>query len=219
MKQISIAIDGPAGAGKSSVAKIVAKRLGYTYLDTGAMYRAFTWYMQQHDAACTDDEKIKALLETADIRMQGSTVKVNGTDVTAAIRSAEVSAYVSRVAAIKAVREKLADWQRAIAKDGAVILDGRDIGTVVLPNAELKIFLTASSKSRAMRRWKEVQGQGGTTTFEEIQQNIEERDTLDSQREESPLRQAEDAILLDNSELNLEQTAEKILDLVKGKLV
>lgn len=216
MKAITIAIDGPAGAGKSSVAKIAAKKLGYTYLDTGAMYRAFTWYMQEQGVTCEETEKVQDLLRQVTIHLQGTKVTVNGKDVTDAIRSQKVSVYVSQVAALKEVRATLATWQKEIAKEGGVIVDGRDIGTVVLPNAELKLFLTASVEARALRRWKEMKEKGDLLSLEEIKANIEARDKQDTERKESPLRKAADAIVLDNSAWTLEETADRILTLAKG---
>lgn len=214
VRKISIAIDGPAGAGKSSVAKLVANRLNYLYIDTGAMYRAFTWALLQRHIDIDDTAAVRALVENITIRLEaGPTlcrVYVDGQEVTNEIRKPEISAHVSPVAALAVVREKLVQLQREMAAPGGVILDGRDIGTVVLPKADLKVYLTASVEARAKRRWLELKAKGDKESLEEIAANIECRDRMDSQRSVSPLRQAEDAILVDNSELTLPETAELI---------
>lgn len=221
MERLTVAIDGPAGAGKSSAARLVAKRLGYLYIDTGAMYRAFTWAMLQEKIDIGDAEAVRALTERIDIRLElledKCRVFVGEREVTDAIRTQDISSRVSSVSALAVVREKLVQLQRNMAEGGGVILDGRDIGTVVLPKADLKIFLTASVESRARRRYLEVQAKGGTETLEDIAASIASRDDMDSHRAVSPLRQADDAILLDNSELNLEETADAITDLIQQR--
>lgn len=221
MGKLTVAIDGPAGAGKSSVSRLVAKRLHYLYIDTGAMYRAFTWAMQHEHIDIEDGAAVQALTERIDIRLEpledACRVFVGTTEVTEAIRTQDVSSCVSSVSALAVVREKLVQLQRNMAKGGGVILDGRDIGTVVLPQADLKIFLTASVASRARRRYLEVQAKGGTETLEDIAASIAARDDMDSHRAVSPLKQADDAILLDNSELNLEETADVITDLIQQR--
>lgn len=221
MERLTVAIDGPAGAGKSSAARLVAKRLGYLYIDTGAMYRAFTWAMLQEHIDIEDAEAVRALTERVDIWLEPLEDKcrvfVGETEVTDAIRTQDISSRVSSVSALAVVREKLVQLQRNMAEGGGVILDGRDIGTVVLPKADLKIFLTASVESRARRRYLEVQAKGGTETLEDIAASIASRDDMDSHRAVSPLRQADDAILLDNSELNLEETADAITDLIQQR--
>lgn len=221
MERLTVAIDGPAGAGKSSAARLVAKRLGYLYIDTGAMYRAFTWAMLQEKIDIGDAEAVRALTERIDIRLEPLEDKyrvfVGEREVTDAIRTQDISSRVSSVSALAVVREKLVQLQRNMAEGGGVILDGRDIGTVVLPKADLKIFLTASVESRARRRYLEVQAKGGTETLEDIAASIASRDDMDSHRAVSPLRQADDAILLDNSELNLEETADAITDLIQQR--
>ena len=221
MKKITVAIDGPAGAGKSSVAKLVANRLNYLYIDTGAMYRAFTWAMLEHHIDIHDEIAVKALVDTAQIRLEPVAdrcfVYVDDHDVTDAIREPAVSSHVSPVATLAVVREKLVQLQRDMAKSGGVILDGRDIGTVVLPQADLKIYLTASVESRARRRWLEQKEKGGTETLADIAANIASRDDIDSHRAVSPLKQAADAVLLDNSELDLEQTAGLIISMIEAK--
>lgn len=221
MERLTVAIDGPAGAGKSSAARLVAKRLRYLYIDTGAMYRAFTWAMLQEGIDIGDEAAVKSLTERIDIRLvpleDKCRVFVGETEVTDAIRTQDISSRVSSVSALAVVREKLVQLQRNMAEGGGVILDGRDIGTVVLPKADLKIFLTASVESRARRRYLEVQAKGGTETLEDIAASIASRDDMDSHRSVSPLRQADDAILLDNSELNLEETADAITDLIRRR--
>ena len=220
MKKISVAIDGPAGAGKSSVAKAVAKRAGYLYLDTGAMYRALTWAVLQANVDLADEKALKSLINTAEIHMEpGETdrVFVNGTDVTAPIRSTEVTAHVSAVAALPAVREKLVDLQRQIAARGGVILDGRDIGTIVLPKAELKVFLTASVEARAARRCAQLAEKGENVSLEKVKADIAARDKADSERRVSPLCEADDAVHVDNSRLTAEETADLLYKLIKER--
>lgn len=220
MKPMTVAIDGPAGAGKSSVAKVLASRLHYTYIDTGAMYRAITWALLQDHVDITDTEAVRKCLEAVTIRLMPEPdicrVYVNETEVTEAIRKADIASHVSAVAALAVVREKLVQLQRDLAKGGNVVLDGRDIGTVVLPDADVKIFLTASVASRAKRRYNELSAQGSTASLADIAASIEARDYTDSHRAISPLRQADDAVLLDNSELTLEGTAEAIIQIIRS---
>ncbi len=217
MGKISVAIDGPAGAGKSSVARIAAERTGYVYLDTGAMYRAFTWALLRARTDLDDAAAVQRIVETTEITAERDGVFVNGTDVTASIREPAVSGHVSAVAALAPVREKLVQLQRKTASTGGVILDGRDIGTVVLPDAELKVFLTASIASRAKRRWLELRAKGGTESLAEIEANIAARDKMDSEREISPLREAADAVHIDNSDMDLEETADLLCRLIKER--
>lgn len=217
MGKISVAIDGPAGAGKSSVARIAAERTGYVYLDTGAMYRAFTWAFLRSRTDLDDAAAVQRIVETTEITAERDGVFVNGTDVTASIREPAVSGHVSAVAALAPVREKLVQLQRKTASTGGVILDGRDIGTVVLPDAELKVFLTASIASRAKRRWLELRAKGGTESLAEIEANIAARDKMDSEREISPLREAADAVHIDNSDMDLEETADLLCRLIKER--
>ena len=215
MKRV-IAIDGPAGAGKSTVAKIVAEKLGYTYIDTGAMYRAVAWKTLQQSSEATDEAILRAV-EGIDVRLactdSGTRVTVDGTDVTAEIRTPEVTHIVSRVAALGPVREKMVELQRAMAADGAVVMDGRDIGTNVLPNADVKIFLTASVEERARRRYDEMKEKGYAVDFDDLKKEIASRDKQDSEREISPLRQAEDAILLDSTALSIDAVVARIMEL------
>lgn len=221
MRKLTVAIDGPAGAGKSSVAKVLANRVHYLYIDTGAMYRAFTWAVLEKGIDLSDEKAVRDLVDTIDIRLEPQAdlcrVYVSSTEVTEAIRTQRVSSHVSAVAALAVVREKLVKLQQAMAQEGGVILDGRDIGTVVLPQADLKIFLTASVDSRARRRYLEVQAKGGSETYEDIAASIAARDDMDSHRAVSPLKKADDAIVVDNSDLDLEQTADVILGLMKER--
>ena len=213
-----IAIDGPAGAGKSTVAKLVAEKLGYTYIDTGAMYRAVAWKTLQHSKEATDEDILRAV-QDIDVRLacteSGTRVTVDGTDVTREIRTPEVTHIVSRVAALGPVREKMVELQRAMASDGAVVMDGRDIGTNVLPNADVKIFLTASVEERARRRYDEMKEKGYAVDFDKLKQEIASRDKQDSERAISPLRQAEDAVLLDSTSLTIDEVVTRILKLLE----
>lgn len=215
MKRV-IAIDGPAGAGKSTVAKIVAEKLGYTYIDTGAMYRGVAWKTLRDDKDAPDEAILRAV-QGIDVRLacteRGTRVTVDGTDVTAEIRTPEVTHIVSRVAALGPVREKMVELQRAMAADGAVVMDGRDIGTNVLPNADVKIFLTASVEERARRRYDEMVAKGYAVDFDELKDEIAARDKQDSERAISPLRQAEDAVLLDSTALSIDEVVARILEL------
>jgi len=221
MRKITVAIDGPAGAGKSSAAKLAAARLRYLYIDTGAMYRAVTWAVLTERIDIDDAAAVKRLTDALQIRLEPGPhlcrVYVGETEVTETIRTPYVSSHVSSVAALAVVREKLVQLQREMAASGGVILDGRDIGTVVLPQADLKIYLTASVASRARRRFLEMHASGSTETLEAVQRSIAARDDMDSHRELSPLRRAEDAILIDNSELNLDETADVITDLIRAR--
>ena len=217
MKKI-IAVDGPAGAGKSTVSKIVATRLGYTYIDTGAMYRAVALKCNEECAmrnAQLDEELMVKVASDIDIKLDESgKVFLDGRDVTKEIRTPEVSRGASDVAKFGVVRKKLTELQREMATQGKVIMDGRDIGTQVLPNADLKIFLTASVEERARRRFEELKEKNFVADFEQIKKEISLRDKQDSEREIAPLAQAEDAILLDSTNLTIEQVVEKILQLV-----
>ncbi len=210
-----VAIDGPAGAGKSTVAQLAAKKLGYTYIDTGAMYRAVAWKVLQQQEVT--DERILEVIRDIDVDLHyakgKTTVTVDGEDVSAAIRTPEVSAVVSRVAALGPVRTKMVDLQRKMAKRGAVLMDGRDIATNVLPHADVKIFLTASIEERARRRWKEMKEKGYDIALETLKKDIAARDKADSEREISPLVQADDAVLLDTTGLSIDEVVARILNL------
>ena len=221
-KHFTIAIDGPAGAGKSSVAKAAAKELGAIYLDTGAMYLAVGLYMLRNGVDPKDSETVAARAHEAkvDIRyVEGSQhVYLLGEDVSAAIRENEVSAAASGVSAVPLVRQILVARQQEIAREQSVVMDGRDIGTKVLPDATLKIFLTASAEERAKRRFKELSGKGTPVPYEQLLQEINQRDWDDRPRAASPLVQAEDAILLDTSSMTQEEATEAILSLMKERM-
>ena len=218
MKRFSVAIDGPAGAGKSTLAKAAAARLGFVYVDTGAIYRTVGLAARNAGVDKADSEGIKALLTglQVDIRYENGVQKMylNGGDVTREIRSPEISAYASYVSAIPEVRAFLMEMQRRLAREHDVIMDGRDIGTVVLPEAGLKIFLTASAEKRAMRRFRELQEKNPAITFEEVLSDMTARDAKDSQRETAPLKAAEDAVLVDTSDLSLEESVELIVNMI-----
>lgn len=215
----NVAIDGPAGAGKSTIAKRVAKEKNYIYVDTGAMYRAMALYLIRQKIAPTDAEAISKACTLADISIQyqdgEQVVILNGENVNAYLRTEEVGNMASYSSAVPAVREKLVELQRKLAKTADVVMDGRDIGTVVLPDADVKIYLTASTHTRAKRRYLELIEKGQTADMEQIEQDIIERDYRDMHREHSPLRQAEDAVLLDSSDLTIEAVVERILDLCR----
>ena len=215
MKKLVVAIDGPAGAGKSTVAQMAAKELGFTYIDTGAMYRAVAWKSLQQGKTVTDaliNDVVKDIDIVLDYKEGKTRVFVDGTEVTSEIRTPEVTAIVSQVAALGPVRERLTDLQRKMATQGSVIMDGRDIATNVLPNADIKIFLTASIEERADRRYKEMKAKGYDVDLKKLQEEIAARDKADSEREISPLVQAEDAELLDTSDMSIEEVVKAILD-------
>ena len=221
-KNIQIAIDGPAGAGKSTIAKIVAEKLGYTYIDTGAMYRAVTYKALRTGIQLENAEALETMLRATDIRLQpsneGQLVFLDGEDVSSPIRSNEVTANVSQVAAHANIRAILVAMQQALAAQGAVVMDGRDIATHVLPGAELKIFMSASVEERARRRQIDNEKRGIPSTFKSLVEEIALRDKKDSEREASPLIQAEDALLLDTTELSIDEAAEAILRLAQEKM-
>lgn len=220
--KIAVAVDGPAGAGKSSISKIVAKKLGYLYIDTGAMYRSVTWAVFHNHIDVNNQKAVEALLPELDLTMEASDdsckVFIAGQDVTDFIRTPQVNNAVSIVASYKGVRQYLVERQRLMAEAGGVILDGRDIGSVVLPNAELKIYLTASVEARAMRRYLEVKGTVNEQTLEDIKDSVMQRDDMDKNRKESPLIQVEDAVLVDSSEMTFDETVEHILHLVQERI-
>lgn len=209
-KTFSIAIDGPAGAGKSSVAKALAKALDAMYLDTGAMYRAFGLALLRMGVDVTDPAAVAAHAGNTDISVDyvdgGQRIYIGGEDVTGAIRSPEVSAAASLTSAVPEVREEMVALQRRIAEGHNVIMDGRDIGTVVLPNATLKVYLTASAEERARRRCRELAEKGAPQPYEQVLREIEERDWRDTHREASPLKAAEDAVIVDTSDMSLDES-------------
>ena len=217
--KLQIAIDGPASAGKSTVAKLVAKKLGYVYCDTGAMYRATTYAAKKNHVAYDDDQGLKEMLEKTEIRFVPAEpeqkVFVNETEVTKTIRLPEIANNVSTVSAQKSVRADLTERQRMIAEQGGIVMDGRDIGTTVLPNAEVKIFLVASVHERAVRRFKENVEKGIDTPLDVLEKEIEERDYKDSHRKISPLTQAKDSVLVDTTSLSIEEVVAKIMEIIE----
>lgn len=221
MKKIQVAIDGPASAGKSTVAKIVAKKLHFIYCDTGAMYRSVTFAALKNHVKLNDDQALKELLKTIEIRFVPAEpeqrVFVNDEEVTQAIRTPEITNNVSLVSAQPSVRAELTKRQQEIAEAGGIVMDGRDIGTTVLPNAEVKIFLVASVHERAVRRFKENQTKGIDTPLDVLEKEIEERDYKDSHREISPLTQAKDAVLVDTTSLTIDQVVDRILEIINQK--
>ncbi|MGE9971295.1 (d)CMP kinase [Candidatus Pseudoscillospira sp. SGI.172] len=223
MKYRSIAVDGPSGAGKSTMARMVARALGFLYVDTGAIYRTLALFALREGAAPADAQAVAGLLPRAGIRMGygedgGQRMYLNGEDVTEAIRTPEVSAAASQVSAHPQVRAFLLDMQRDLAKTGNVIMDGRDIGTVVLPDADVKIFLTASAEDRARRRLAELLERGEQIRFDTVLSDITERDRRDSTRSAAPLRQAEDALLVDTTDKSLEESFALLLQTIQEKL-
>ena len=219
----SVAIDGPSGAGKSTLAKAIAARLGFYYVDTGAIYRTVGLYVARQGGDCARPADVVPRLPEIHIGLEYGEdglqrMILNGEDVTSAIRENAVSQYASQVSAIPAVRDFLLEMQRDLAKNSSVVMDGRDIGTVVLPNADLKIFLTASVDQRALRRWRELQEKGDDTPLEIVREQIVQRDYADIHREIAPLRQAGDAVVLDTSDLDLEESIQALYHIVKERI-
>ena len=220
---IAVAIDGPAGAGKSSVARSAAKKLGYLYADTGALYRAVGLYMQEHGVNFTCPEDIAAVAQQGEITVElafqpdGQHVFLCGDDVTGKIRTPEVSMAASRVSAVPAVRKLLFQLQRDMALKNNVLMDGRDIGTVVLPDAQVKVFLTASPEERALRRGAELQEKGTPAEYGTVLQEIRQRDEQDMNREIAPLKAAPDAVLLDTSELSFDEVVDRLVAIIREK--
>lgn len=216
---MNIAIDGPAGAGKSTIAKKLAKDLGYIYVDTGAMYRAMAYYFMQNHIAADDTEKIAKACESVDISIEyvdgEQCVLLNGENVNGVIRNEEVGNMASATSVYPVVREKLVNLQQKLAQKADVIMDGRDIGTVVLPNADVKIYLTASSAVRAKRRYDELVAKGQECDLDAIEKDIIDRDYRDMHRETSPLRQAEDAVLLDTSDLDIDGVVDAMKEIIR----
>lgn len=217
MKKINIAIDGPAGAGKSTISKLLASQLGYIHIDTGAMYRAVGLKVLRNNISPHDSRKIVEILNSTDIQIKlldgKQLVFLDGEDVTEKIRQPEVSMYASDVSKIREVRERLVKMQQDLAKQKGVIMDGRDIGTHVLPNAELKIFLTATAEERAKRRFLELKQKGYDVDYYQLLDEIKKRDQNDMTREFAPLRIAEDAIVIDSTSLSIEEVLQKVLEL------
>ena len=218
---INIAIDGPAGAGKSTIARRVAKELSFIYVDTGAMYRAMALYLLRKEVNKDDTEQIGNICQDAEISIEYQNgeqiVLLNDENVNSYLRTEEVGNMASVSSAVPRVREKLLSLQRKLARDMSVVMDGRDIGTTILPDADVKIYLTASSLTRAKRRYLELQEKGTVCNLDEIQKDIEERDQRDMNREISPLRQAEDAVLVDSSDLTIQQVVDRILQIFRSK--
>ncbi|WP_339249966.1 (d)CMP kinase [Sporosarcina sp. FSL W8-0480] len=221
-KGIIIAIDGPAAAGKSTIAKRIAQKLGYTYIDTGAMYRALTHKAIKSDINMGSDKDLADLLEHTEIVLvpveNGQAVWIDGVDCTEEIRSQEVTANVSEVAAHTTVRHLMVEKQRELAEGTGVVMDGRDIGTAVLPNAELKVFMTASVDERAERRFIENGKRGIHVPLAQLKEEIEKRDRADSERELSPLKMAEDAVLVDTTSMSIEEVANKVIELAEKRM-
>ena len=213
------AIDGPAGAGKSTIAKRIARRLGYIYVDTGAMYRAMAYYLIQNQVDAADQEAIAAACQHADISIcyqdGEQVVLLNGENVNAYLRTEAVGNMASVSSVVPEVRKKLVELQQKLARETDVVMDGRDIGTVVLPDADVKVYLTASVETRAKRRFLELQEKGESADLAKIAADIEDRDYRDMHRDISPLRQAEDATLVDSSDMTIEQVVERILELCR----
>ena len=205
MKNLIVAIDGPAGSGKSTIAKLVAKKFNFTYIDTGAMYRMITLYLLENNISFDNLDKIQKILNEINLDMKEDKFFLNNVDVSLKIREEIINENVSKVASIKAVRENLVNLQRKIASDKNVILDGRDIGTVVFPNAQVKIFLVASAEERARRRYNEFMEKKVEITYDEVLKSLKERDHLDSTRKESPLVKASDALELDTTNLKIDE--------------
>ena len=219
MKNIKIAIDGPAAAGKSTVAQLVAKQLNFVYIDTGAMYRAVTVYCLWNDTDCRDEQKVASVLDNINITLYPDhSISLNDRDVTKEIRSTIVNENVSYIAANKEVRYFLVKQQRKIAENVSVVMDGRDIGTYVLPNADVKIFQIASVDTRAKRRYLENIQKGIPCSLESITKELEKRDYIDSHRELAPLKKADDAISLDTSNMTIEEVVNAIMDIIYRKV-
>ena len=219
---MKIALDGPSGAGKSTVAKALAKKLGIIYVDTGALYRTVGLYVRNQGVEKDDEEKVISLLPEINLGMEfingEQIVTLNGTNVGDTIRTGEIAMYASRVSAIPEVRGFLLETQRKIARENSVVMDGRDIGTVILPDAEVKIFMVASPEARAKRRYLELIAKGESCTLESVLEDIKTRDHNDSTRKTAPAIPADDAVMLDNSDLDIEGTVNAVIDIIKTKV-
>jgi cytidylate kinase len=222
VKKLIVAIDGPAGAGKSTVAKRLAKELGYTYMDTGAMYRAFAWKARQGGVDLEDEEKLREVLRRTNVELldrEGTPrVLLDGRDVTSEIRTPELSQWASKISALGPVRERMVELQRAMGARGGMVVEGRDIGTVVFPQAEVKIFLTAGPEERAKRRFAELQSQGKQVSLDETMEEMKERDRRDQERALAPLRRAEDAVAIDSTAYGVDEVMERIMREIKNKM-
>ena len=222
MKRFAIAVDGPAGSGKSTVAKMVARKLGIIYVDTGAMYRTVALHCMRENIPLEEETAVVAALDGLNMRIQpeaeGQRIFLNGEDVTTKIRTAEIGKGASIVGAYQKVRERMVELQQEMAKEHSVIMDGRDIGTVVLPKAEVKIYLDAGVEERARRRVGELEAKGETADFEEIKKMIVQRDYNDMNREHSPLKKAEDAVSLDSTGMGVEEVLQAILDITAERV-
>lgn len=222
MSTIRVAIDGPSGAGKSTLARAAAAALGFLYVDTGAIYRTVGLSVRDRDVDPGDEAAVAAMLPALRVELRydetgGQRMLLNGRDVSQEIRLPEISRYASAVSALPVVRAYLMETQRKLARENNVVMDGRDIGTVVLPDAEVKVFLTASARVRAERRCRELEERGTPQPFEEVLRDIEDRDFRDTHREAAPLRQAEDAVLLDTSERNFQESLEALLEIIRER--
>jgi cytidylate kinase len=222
VKKLTVAIDGPAGAGKSTVAKRLAKDLGYTYMDTGAMYRAFAWKVRQGGIDLDDERRLREVLRQTNVELlddAGSPrVLLDGRDVSSEIRTPELSQWASKISALKPVRERMVELQRAMGARGGVVAEGRDIGTVVFPQAEVKVFLTAGPEERAQRRFAELQGQGKRVSLDETLAEMKERDRRDEQRALAPLCKADDAIAIDSTGRGADEVLELIMKEIENKM-
>lgn len=222
MKKFAVAVDGPAGSGKSTVAKAVAKKLGIIYVDTGAMYRGVAFDCIQKGVDCSDERAVLSLLEEIHLVIQpteeGQRIFLKDQDITEKIRTQQIGQGASAVAMIQSVRQKLGDMQRAMAKENSVVMDGRDIGTYVLPQAEVKIYMDAGVDERAMRRMRELKAKGEKPDFGAVRKEIIQRDENDMNRQHNPLRKAQDAVYLDTTKMSIEEAVEKILSIVQEKL-
>ena len=221
-RKLIVAIDGPAGAGKSTVAKRLAKELGYTYMDTGAMYRAFAWKVKQGAIDLEDEKKLREVLRRTNVELserEGNLkVLLDGRDVSSEIRSPELSQWASKISALGPVRERMVELQRAMGARGGMVVEGRDIGTVVFPQAEVKIFLTAGPEERAKRRFAELEGQGKQVSLDETMEEMKQRDRRDQKRALAPLRRAEDAVAIDSTTHSVDEVMERIMQEIKKKM-